>query len=148
MSRRDQRSGLGRFDVKPTPIVRSPARNPDGSVICPECGRDVTDTKGTPRIRAPDLADRELRQEIEELLTFGWICTGHHYDVVIPVECRDRDASNLQNGWIGVRLVFADEITRWVPSFCRELSASRTFWASGTVPVTANGHPERPPPGI
>jgi hypothetical protein len=121
MSRRDQRSGLGRFDVKPTPIVRSPARNPDGSVICPECGRDATDTKGTPRVRAPDLADRELRREIDELLTYGWICSRHQYDVVIPVECRGRDASNLQNGWVGVRLVFADETVRWVATPRKEI---------------------------
>ena len=121
MSRRDQRSGLGRFGVKPAPVVRSPARNPDGSLICPECGQDVTESKTTPRIRDPDLADRELRQEIDELLTYGWLCTRHEYDVVIPVECRDRDASNLQDGWIGIRLVFADEIVRWVPTPRKEL---------------------------
>jgi hypothetical protein len=39
--------GLGRFDITPTPVVRTPARNPDDSVICPECGQSVTDTRGT-----------------------------------------------------------------------------------------------------
>jgi len=105
----------------PAPVVRAPARNPDGSVICPECGQDVTSSKSTPRIRDPDLDDRELREQIDELLTYGWLCTRHQYDVVIPVECRDRDASNLQDGWTGVRLVFADEIVRWVPTPHKEL---------------------------
>ena len=126
MSRRDQRTGLGRFGVKPAPIVRTPARNPDGSVICPECGQDVTKSKRTHRIRNPDLADRDLRRELDELLTHGWICTRHQYDVVIPVECRGRDASNLQDGWTGVRLAFADNIVRWVPTPRRELQRGRT----------------------
>jgi len=90
-------------------------------VICPECGQDVTSSKTTPRIRSPDLADRDLREQIDELLTHGWLCTHHEYDVVIPVECRDRDASNLQDGWTGIRLVFTDEIVRWVPTPRKEL---------------------------
>ena len=121
MSRREQRSGLGRFDVIPAPVVRSPARNPDGSVICPECGQDVTASKGTHCIRDPDLADHDLRRDIDELLTHGWVCTQHQYDVVIPVECRGRSASNLQDGWIGVRLVFADDVVRWVATPERDL---------------------------
>jgi hypothetical protein len=126
MNHRGQRSGLGRFNVMPAPIVRSPARNPNGSVICPECGQDVTNSKSTHRIRGPDLADRQLRREIDELLTFGWLCTRHQYDVVIPVECRGTDALNLQNGWTGVRLAFADNVVRWVATPRKELQRGKT----------------------
>jgi len=125
MSRREQRSGLGRFDVMPAPVVRTPARNPDGSVICPECGQDVTGSKGTPRIRDPNLDDRELCEQIDELLTHGWLCSRHEYDVVIPVECQGQNASNLQDGWIGVRLVFADDTVRWVPTPQKEIHSGR-----------------------
>jgi hypothetical protein len=119
---REDRTGLGRFDVTPAPVIRTPARNPDGSVICPECGQSVTDTRGTQRIRQPDLADRKLREKLDEpLLTHGWVCTRHQYDVITPRRCRGTDASNLPGGWIGVRLVFADETVRWVPTPEREL---------------------------
>lgn len=119
---REDRTGLGRFDITPSPVVRTPARNPDGSVICPECGADVAADRGTHQLRKPDLADRDLREQLNEpLLVHGWLCTRHQYDVVIPVECRGRDASNFPEGWVGVRLVFADEIVRWVPTPGKEL---------------------------
>jgi hypothetical protein len=122
MSRRDDRAGLGRFDVTPAPVVRTPARNPDNSVICPECGQSVTDTRGTQRIRRPDLADRDLREQFDgPLLTHGWVCVRHQYDVVTPVYCRGPEASNLPEGWTGIRLVFVDETVRWIPTPEREL---------------------------
>ena len=123
MTIRQDRSGLGRFDVTPAPVVRSPAQNPDGSVICPECGADVTDERGTHRVRQPDLAADNLRDQLRgELLVHGWLCLRHEYDVVIPLECRGRDAASLPDGWVGVRLVFADEGTRWVATPARELA--------------------------
>lgn len=126
MTVRQDRAGLARYGVAPTPIVRSPARNPDGSVICPECGSDVTDSRGTHRLRHPDVADDKLRQQLEEpLLVHGWICTRHDYDVVIPAECGGRDAATLPDGWIGVRLVFADEAVRWIATPATELPDDR-----------------------
>lgn len=122
MTVRQDRSGLGRYDVTPAPVVRSPARNPDGSVIYPECGADVSEKRGTHRVRHPDLADDDLLGQLEKpLLVHGWLCTRHEYDVVIPVECRGQDARNLPDGWVGVRLVFADETARWVATPAREL---------------------------
>lgn len=119
---RNDRNGLGRFNVTPAPVVRAPARNPDGSVICPECGSDISSSRGTQRLRKPDFADRTLQQQLEEpLLLYGWLCTRHQYDIVIPAACRGRDASNLPTGWIGVRLVFTDEIVRWAPTPRKEL---------------------------
>lgn len=121
---RDDRSGLGRFDVTPAPVVRSPARNPDGSVICPECGEPVDENRGTHRVRSPDLADADLREQLhDDLLVHGWICVRHQYDVVAPIECRGREAANLSDGWVGIRLVFADEQVRWVATPRRELEA-------------------------
>lgn len=88
VSRRDDRSGLGRFDITPAAVVREPARNPDGSVICPECGKSVANERGTHRIRRPDVADADLREQLEDgLLVHGWLCVRHQYDVVTPVAC-------------------------------------------------------------
>jgi len=115
VSRRDDRSGLGRFDIVPTPVVRAPARHPDGEVIRPECSASLADSRGTHRLRRPNLADRDLRKRLEApLLVHGWQCVRHQYDVVVPVECRGREAANLPDGWVGVRLVFADEVVQWV----------------------------------
>lgn len=120
----DTRSGLGRYGVVPPTVVRSPARNPDGSVICPECGRDVTDSKQGHPIVGPDFVDEELRREFDgDLLVFGWRCTCHQYDVVCPATCHGREADNLRDGWVGVRLVYADEQIRWVATPQRELDA-------------------------
>lgn len=119
---RDDRSGLGRFDITPSPVVRTPARNPDGSVVCPECGQSVDSSRGTHQLRHPDAVDHDLREQLDEpLLVHGWLCARHQYDVVIPVHCRGRGASNLPDGWVGVRLVFADEAIRWVPTPERDL---------------------------
>ena len=72
VSRRDDRSRLGRFDASPTPVVRAPARHPDGEVICPECGASLADSRGTHRLRRPNLADRNLRKRLEApLLVHG-----------------------------------------------------------------------------
>ena len=123
MSRHDNRGGLGRYGVVPSTVVRQQARNPDGSVICPECGHDITDSKGTHPVISPDFVDEDLCREYEgELLVFGWRCTRHQYDVLAPSHCAGSDASNLADGWLGVRLTFADEQRRWVPTPARELS--------------------------
>ena len=125
MSRRRDRTGLGRFNMVPTPVIRAPARHPDGEVICPECGASLADSRGTHRLHRPNLADRDLQKQLEEpLLVHGWQCVRHQYDVVVPVECRGREASNLPDGWVGVRLVFADEVVRWVATPEQELEAN------------------------
>ena len=119
---RDDRSGLGRFGVTPAPIVRTPAQNPDGTVICPECGNSVDSSRGTHQVRRPTFADHALQESFDDpLFVHGWLCIRHQYDVIIPVPCRGSDASNLASGWVGVRLVFADEIVRWVPTPQKEL---------------------------
>lgn len=95
VSRRDDRSGLGRFDITPAAVVREPARNPDGSVICPECGQSVPNGRGTYHIRPPDMADSDLRAQLDEpLLVHGWLCVRYEYDVVIPVNCRGTVSEN------------------------------------------------------
>lgn len=120
---RQDRAGLGRYGVVPPTIVRAPARNPDGSVICPECGNDITASKSAHRVRKPDLADVELLEALDDddLLVFGWRCSRHEYDVVCPASAGGPDAGGLQDGWTGVRLVFADEEVRWVATPAREL---------------------------
>ena len=122
MSRHDSRGGLGRYGVVPPTVVRQPARNPDRTVICPECGHDITDSKATHPVTTPDFVDEELREQYDgNLLVFGWRCPRHEYDVVVPAHCAGSEASNLTDGWVGLRLVFADELTRWVATPAREL---------------------------
>ena len=115
MSRHESRGGLGQYGVVPPTVIRQLVRNPDGSVICPECGHDVTASKQTHPIVSPEFADYELTRDYDgELLVFGWRCARHVYDVVTPARCDGAEASNLPSGWVGVRLVFADQRVRWV----------------------------------
>lgn len=121
---RQDRAGLGRYGVVAPTIVRTPARNPDGTVICPECGAGITGSKSAHRVVTPDLADHDLREALDgELLVYGWRCSRHEYDVVCPVRVRGPDAGSLQEGWTGVRMVYADQSTRWVATPERELPA-------------------------
>lgn len=124
MSRHDTRGGLGKYGVVAPTVVRQPARNPDGTHICPECGHDITDSKETHPVVSPDFASRDLVRDFDgELYVFGWRCTRHAYDVVTPVRCDGADASNLSSGWIGVRLAFADQRIRWVATPRREFDS-------------------------
>lgn len=69
----DGRGGLGRCGIVPPTVVREPARNPDGTVICPERGDDISDSKAAHPVVSPDFDNRELHREYEgELLVFGW----------------------------------------------------------------------------
>lgn len=73
VSRRDDRSGLGRVDIVPTSVARAPAQYSDGEVICPECSASLADSRGTHRLRRPNLANRDLRKRLEApLLVHGW----------------------------------------------------------------------------
>ena len=120
------RSGLARFGVVPSTIVRTPARDRDGLVICPECGVPVGSSKGTPTIVNPDLRDRELTKIIgRELVTHGWQCTSHQYDVVIPSKCHGPDAPSFVSGWMGVQIYFADEVVRWVATPEKEIKIAQ-----------------------
>ena len=130
MTVRQDRGGLGRYGVAPAPVVRTPARNPDGTVICPECGADITASKQGQPVSSPDLADAELHEAHDgDLLVFGWRCTRHQYDVVCPAACHGQDAENLRDGWTGVRLVFADQQARWVATPQQELPEVATEYS-------------------
>lgn len=119
---RQDRAGLGRYGVVAPTIVRSPARNPDGTVICPECGADITGSKSAHRVVKPDLVDVELLEALDDdLLVFGWRCSRHEYDVVCPARAGGPSADGLQDGWTGVRLVYADQSARWVATPEQEL---------------------------
>ena len=117
------RTGLARFGVVPRTIVRAPARDHDGLVICPECGAPVGASKGTPRIARPDLLDEDLEEIVDgTLVTHGWACERHQYDVVLPSRCHGPEAPSFVDGWVGVELRFADDLVRWVATPEREVS--------------------------
>lgn len=109
------RTGLGRYGVVPSTVVREPARNHDGIVVCPECGRPVANSKGTPRIHNPSIVETELLDAVDRLVTFGWQCQRHQYTVVLPARIGGSDAAALGDGWTGVRIVFVDQSIRHVP---------------------------------
>ena len=124
MSRHDSRGGLGRYGVVPATVVRQQVRNPDGTHICPECGHDISASKQAHPVVSPKFASRELARDFDgELYVFGWRCARHVYDVVTPARCDGADASNLSSGWVGVRLVFADQAVRWVGTPKREFDS-------------------------
>lgn len=115
-------SGLSQFGVYPDAVVRAPARRADETVVCPECGKPVEDSKGTHQLDNPPLVDHDLRARFQgPLLVHGWVCERHHYDVVSPVLVDGEKARALGPGWTGVELVFADEQRRWVGTPQQEL---------------------------
>jgi len=112
------RVGLSRFGiVAPTPI-RQPATDADGLKICPGCGRPVGKTKGSHLVERPTILSD---QEADELVTFGWACDRHTERVVLPDACHGPDAPTMPDGWIGVRVEFADGSARHIPVPAREV---------------------------
>lgn len=101
-------------------VLRDPAEK-NGRVVCPECGKDIEETKGDGDVRVPISAivdpSTAARIDADDLPTHGWICRRHsHYSVVCP----DRPES-LQRGWTGILVEFADGHTRKVPIPRREV---------------------------
>ena len=116
------RAGLGRYGVMPPTIVREPMRDSDGLQVCPECGHPVGNSKGTQRIEKPDIVHVVLAAAFDELITFGWACDRHPYDIVMPLRAGGADASAMVDGWTGVEIRFSDEHVRHVPVPEREVS--------------------------
>lgn len=102
-----------------TRILRDPAEQ-HGRVVCPECGRDIEETKGTGDARIPvgSLVDAQMAAELEaqSLPTHGWVCTRHpQYDVVCPAR------SESLPSWGSILVQFADGHARQVPVPSREV---------------------------
>ncbi|WP_254524840.1 hypothetical protein [Natrinema caseinilyticum] len=106
----------------PPTVVREPARDGQDIPICPECGHPVANSKGSQRIEKPDLVHVALAGTFDELVTFGWRCERHPYEIVLPMRVGDADASAFVDGWTGVEIRFADEHVRHVAIPKRELS--------------------------
>ena len=116
-------AGLARYGVRPPTIVREPARDSQKIPVCSECGEPVPQTKGPQRIHNPDVVDRELRACLDgPLVTFGYRCDRHAYEVVMPNRS-DEHASAMLDGWTGVELAFADGHERYVPTPQKEIAA-------------------------
>jgi hypothetical protein len=103
-------------------VLRRPARDrDDDSVICPECGQDVAESKRPQSVSEPTLsgADRDL--DLSTLVVYGWRCQAHSYDVVLPARATGRDAPQFLDGWVGVLVRTVDGVERWVPTPAKEL---------------------------
>jgi len=107
------------FGVRPLPVVREPARDRHDSDLraCPECGEPVGDLS-TWRIESPDVVDDV---SVGKLVTRGWVCDGHHYDVILPLPVTE-NAPTLGSSWTTVRLQFSDTRVRHVAVPKREVS--------------------------
>ncbi|ELY97536.1 hypothetical protein C482_12974 [Natrialba chahannaoensis JCM 10990] len=116
------RTGLRKFGVMAPTVVREPTRDRDNIPICPECGHPVPKTKGSQRIEKPDLVNVVLAASFDEIVTFGWCCDRHPYDIVLPMRAGGPEAGALIDGWTGVKLRFSDEHVRHVPVPEREVS--------------------------
>ena len=116
------RKGLGRYGVVSPTIVREPSRDTQNIPVCAECGHPVAKSKGSHRIAKPELVDDDLAAALEELITHGWRCDRHSYEVVMPAHAHGPDADGMIDGWVGVELEFADGHTRYVPTPEREVN--------------------------
>jgi len=123
-----QTGTLADYGIEKQSIVRKPASSRDNAgdpiKICPECGDPVGASKGTQIIRVPEVVDDDLADALEErnakLITHGWKCDRHTYDVILP-NTTSRNATNFVSGWTGVELVFADGRTDFVPVPAKEV---------------------------
>ncbi len=106
----------------PPTVVREPTRDRDKVHVCPSCGHPVGKSKGSQRIEKPDLVHVVLAAAFDELITFGWRCDRHPYDIVMPMRAGGSEARALVDGWTGVELRFADEHVRYVPVPEREVT--------------------------
>lgn len=105
------------YDHVDAVILRDPVHHGD-TVICPECGKDITDTKGSGEARVPlgTLLDTDLASILDapSLPTHGWVCNRHNYAVVCPAHTTS-DGGNIGAGWTGVPVELADGRDRRVP---------------------------------
>ncbi|MFP8891478.1 hypothetical protein ACLI4U_17175 [Natrialbaceae archaeon A-CW2] len=116
------RTGLAGYGVMAPTVVREPARDTDGIHVCAECGQPVSKSKGSQRIAKPDLIHPRLAVAFDELVTFGWSCDRHPYDVVMPMHVGGENASAFVDGWTGVEIRFSDDHIRHVATPEREVS--------------------------
>ena len=116
------RSSLQQFGFMPPTVVHEPTQDQEGVHVCPECGYPVGKSKGSQRIEKPDLVHVALAAAFDELVTFGWCCDRHPYDIVIPARAGGSNANAMIDGWTGVELRFSDEHVRYVPVPEREVS--------------------------
>lgn len=111
------------YDFVDAVILRDPAEK-FGRVVCPECGKDISDSKGTGDAVVPigSLVDVDLASELDQetLPTHGWACTRHDYVVVCPAHTT-RDGGMIGAGWTGLLVEFADGHARRVPVPEREV---------------------------
>ena len=109
-------------------VVRTPAYVAHLEAhVCAECGGDVSDTRGTVRLPLDRLVDSALRSRFRErglirIPSHGWICERHPYLVAMPAIVSRESAPGMPDGWVGVPVHFADEVTRHVAIPEREVN--------------------------
>jgi len=116
------RAGLQRYGVMPPTVVREPATDAEGVRICAECGHPVAKTKGSHLIAKPDLIHPRLAVAFDDLVTHGWKCERHPYEIVMPMRVGGSDAGAFVDGWTGVEIRFSDGHIRHIATPEREVS--------------------------
>lgn len=106
-------SSLADYGVAARDVIRQFTTDRDGLVVCPEDGQPIGGTKGNQQLVNPNLVD-VLELDVEHFITIGWRCDRHAYDVIVPRPCNGKQAQNFPDGWVGVRVRFADDLVRWV----------------------------------
>lgn len=100
-----------------------------GHKRCPECGADITDSRGTQHVPVEAIADPDVRLPLATYYelrcpTFGWACSRHHYQLVTPLHAGGPHATGLPDGWRGVPYTYDDGTIRHIPVPERELEAA------------------------
>lgn len=125
-----KRTGLARFGFTAQTVLREPVTDADDLRICPECGHPVGTTKGPQQVEHPEIVEGADPEVVgERLPTYGWVCERHNgYEVVMPLFVGADDsaaAHSLTDGWVTVRVRYADNSVRWIPAPAREVRASQ-----------------------
>lgn len=117
------RQGLGRFGVAPCTILRIPTTSASGLTICPECGHPVDQSKGSHEVAFPEIVGGVDPVDVGDVLvTHGWACNQHSYDLVLPLRIGSVDDTRIVlPGWVGVKVRFADGSVRPIPTPAKEI---------------------------
>jgi len=118
------RTGLGRFGVTASTVLRERTTDREGYLICPECGHPIGDSAVGQEVAHPEIvSDHEPATDDGSLVIHGWECDRHSgYSVVCPTPVGTQGAAYVVNdGWTDVRVRMADGFVRTVAVPEREL---------------------------
>lgn len=90
-----------------SPLELARARTSGFGTCCPDCDRDVSETRKAHRVDQRYLVDHAAGDLPEEVPVFGWKCR-HCRRVLALDPARSRDDLGPGDGWLAVNATFAD----------------------------------------